>query len=110
MKRAFLLALPCVIMGGNAEAVNKMPAPPSTQFTQQDILSVSPPGLAVEVSTSCPRQNDDPDFADYPLTVARNHGGGPCARSTWSGLVTGDIWTNRCSTSSCTRSVPNAVR
>jgi len=109
MKRVLVVALPCVILGGHAEAVNTRPAPPVTQFTQKDIQNVSPPGLIVEVSTSCPRENQDPNFRDYPLAVARNHGGGPCASSTWSGLVTGDMWTNRCTTSSCTRSGPNPV-
>jgi len=109
MKRVFVLALPCVIVGGHAEAVNTRPAPPVTQFTQEDIQTVSPPGLTVEVSTSCPRENDDPKFASYPLSIARNHGGGSCAKTNWSGVVTGDIWTNRCTTRTCTRSVPNVV-
>ena len=55
MKRVFVVALPCVILGGHAEAVNTRPAPPVTQFTQKDIQNVSPAGLIVEVST-CVRE------------------------------------------------------
>jgi hypothetical protein len=88
---------------------NRMPAPPVTQFTQEDIQSVSPSDLVVEMPSDCPNRNDDPNFADYPLTIARNHGGGSCNSTTWSGLVMGDLWTNRCTTDACGHVKPNTI-
>jgi hypothetical protein len=61
------------------------------------------------VPTDCPKENEDPDFANYPLTIARNHGGGSCSNTSWSGLVTGDLWTNRCTTTNCGSGKPNPI-
>ncbi|HEY3638487.1 MAG TPA: hypothetical protein VGK90_10085 [Rhizomicrobium sp.] len=110
MRTIILSSLVCVASGNLAFADNnRMPAPPSTQFAQEDIQLVSPPGLIVQVPTDCPRENDDPNFANYPLTIAHNHGGGSCKRTTWSGLVTGDMWTNRCTTAKCGSGSPNQI-
>lgn len=110
MKRAFPFALLFAVAAGRAEAnQNRMPPPPVTEYTQEDIHSVTPPGLIVQVPTDCPRQNDDPNFANYPLTIARNHGGGSCSKTGWSGLVTGDLWTNRCTTADCGHGQPNQI-
>ncbi|HEY3638486.1 MAG TPA: hypothetical protein VGK90_10080 [Rhizomicrobium sp.] len=110
MRRVFLFALLSTVVTGRAEAdQNRLPGPPSTQFTQEDIQLVSPPGLVVQVPTKCPQRNDDPEFANYPLTIARNHGGGSCASTTWTGLVSGDLWTNRCTTADCGRVKPNPI-
>jgi hypothetical protein len=110
MKRTFLFALLFAVIGNGALAdENRMPGPPTTQFTQEDIQQVSPPGLVVEMPSDCPAQNEDPYFADYPLTIARNHGGGSCTNTTWSGLVMGDLWTNRCTTDACGHVKPNTI-
>jgi len=110
MKQVFLFALLFAVTCSRAQAdENRMPAPPTTAFTQEDIQQVSPPGLVVEMPSDCPTQNDDPNFADYPLTVARNHGGGSCSNTTWSGLVMGDLWTNRCTTDACGHVKPNTI-
>jgi hypothetical protein len=111
MKRALLSVLPFFLAAGHAGAnQNTIQPPPVTQFTQEDIESVSPPGLSVEVPTNCPKQNDDQYFANYPLSIARDHGGGSCSRgTTWSGLITGVIWTNRCTTAQCGHRKPNGL-
>ena len=71
---------------------------------------VSPPGLIVQIPTNCPTQNDDEYFANYPLAIARNKGGGTCSKGTsWSGLVTGGMWTNRCTTVQCGHHKPNMI-
>jgi hypothetical protein len=101
-----------ILMAGGASAVaneNRMPAPPATQFTQADILAVTPSDLIVQVPTDCPRQNNDPNFGAYPLTIARNHGGGSCIKSKWRGQVSGDLWTNRCTTMACGNDIPNTI-
>jgi len=109
MNGLIFLALPCLAIGAHAEAANTLPPPPVTRFTQEDSLSVSRPGPIVGAPNDCPKQNDDPYFRNHALTVARSHGGGTCAPTTWSGLVSGDLWTNRCKTAQCGRVKPKSI-
>lgn len=119
MKRTLLFALTCTLWAGHAEAqcvvvMNGMcySAEGANGFNQEDIQRVGPPNLVVEVSGTCPQQNDDPIFPRYPLDIARGHAGGACARpgNDWSGVTTGDLWVNRCTVDpACTRSGPNPV-
>jgi hypothetical protein len=73
-------------------------------FTQSQIADVSPAGLIIEMPRQPPKQDNDPNFAYYPLTIARTKAYS-CMQSSWTppggGGCTTVIWDFRCTISAC---------
>jgi hypothetical protein len=73
-------------------------------FSQSQINDVSPAGLVIEMPAPPPHENNDPNYSDYPLTIARTKANS-CLNTQWTpstgGGCTTVLWDFRCTTAAC---------